>query len=189
MPPFRSLGDANIKSLIAYLRVLQGKGGSAKLPGDPDRGASLFFGKARCADCHMAGGKGGFIAADLTTYGAGRMPAEIREDIVAPGRDPDHRAKQAVAVDHQGQKYSGIIRTEDNFSLVLETHSGEFVLLQKADLASLTYVAEPLMPRDYGTTLSPAELDDVVSYLMNLRRKDASSTTLPNAKRHWEDEE
>jgi len=33
--------------------VLQGRREAGKLPGNPEAGKVLFFGKARCAECHM----------------------------------------------------------------------------------------------------------------------------------------
>ncbi len=189
MPPFSSLGNAGIRSIVSYLRVLQGKGSSEQIAGDPQRGSAVFFGKARCADCHMANGKGGFLAADLTAYGQGRTPTEIRAAIVAPGQDVDRNVQQATVVTRSGEKYSGIVRTEDNFSLVLLTLRGEFVRLQKSDVESLSYNADPLMPKDYATTLTADELTDVISYLMHLQPKLDPSAAQRGAKRHWDDED
>ena len=69
MPAFKRLGSAAIKSTVAYVRSLQGKNTPATLPGDPKRGEAIFFGAAECGNCHMAGGRGGFIGPDLSTYG------------------------------------------------------------------------------------------------------------------------
>src|SRR5438045_3856934 len=65
MPAFQHLGKPAITSLVSYLKDLQGKNHSAPLPGDPKRGEALFFTSAQCSTCHMAAGKGGFIAPDL----------------------------------------------------------------------------------------------------------------------------
>ena len=46
-------------------------------------------------------------------------------------------------------------------------------------MQSLEYLKQPLMPTDYGKRLTPAELNDLVSFLMD---QDTSSTT-PNAAR------
>jgi cytochrome c oxidase cbb3-type subunit III len=68
MPAFHSLDSANIKAVVAYLRTLQGTGQPVKLPGDPERGETIFLGKAGCSGCHMVAGIGGFIASDLSAY-------------------------------------------------------------------------------------------------------------------------
>jgi putative heme-binding domain-containing protein len=188
MPPFHSLGPAETKSVVAYLRILQGKGNSQQMPGDPARGAGLFFGKGQCSTCHTAAGKGGFLAGDLTAYGQGRAPAEIRSAITTPEKDPDQRTKQAVVTLASGKEYRGVIRTEDNFSIVLQTVDGEFVLLRKAELSGITYNSAPLMPQDYASILTSAELNDVVSYLMQLEANIDPAAAKQRSKRNWEED-
>jgi cytochrome c oxidase cbb3-type subunit III len=189
MPPFATLGDAQIRSIVAYLRDLQGKAGTEKAPGDPQQGAALFFGKARCAECHMAVGRGGFIASDLTDYAASRTPAEIRQAITAPATNHEREGKRAVVETRRGEKFSGVVRNEDNFSLAMQTTEGKFLLLEKSDLAQISYTSEPLMPTDYNSTLTSRELDDLVSYLMQLRRKRDPAASQNAARRGWGDED
>ena len=189
MPSFSFLGQPELTSILGYLRVLQGKGARAQMPGDLHNGASLFVGKARCSECHMAEGKGGFLANDLTAYGKGRTPAQIRDAITLPEKDQDQHVKLATATTREGKTYRGLVRTEDNFSLVLQTQDGEFVSLQKADLATMSYDSVSMMPKDYGSTLSARELDDLVSYLMSLQSSVDLAAAKKGAKRHWDDEE
>jgi cytochrome c oxidase cbb3-type subunit 3 len=189
MPPFASLGQPEIQSVVSYLRTLQGKGNTIQLPGNSERGSTLFFGKAGCSSCHMAAGKGGFLAADLTAYGQGRSPDEIRDAITTPGKDLDQRIRQAAVVFRDGKKYSGVVRTEDNFSIALQTLDGQFVLAPKSDLANIAYNSTPVMPTDYATTLSSAELNDVISFLMNLKQNNDPSAARKTGKRNWEDED
>lgn len=188
MPPFASLGDTQISQIVAYLRDLQGKAGTQKMPGDPQAGAALFFGKAGCAQCHMAAGKGGFLASDLTGYGETRTPAEIRRAITLPGKDRDDRTREAEVETNDGKMLKGVVRTEDNFSLALQTSEGKFLLLSKADIKNISYNAEPLMPSDYGIALSRRELDDLVSYLMQLRRNVDPAASQKVTHRAWEDD-
>src|SRR5262249_1368253 len=53
MPAFASLGNGGIKDTVAHLRSLQGRTTTIALPGDGKRGRATFYGKGRCADCHM----------------------------------------------------------------------------------------------------------------------------------------
>jgi len=57
-----------------------------------------------------------------------------------------------------------------------------FHLLKKSDINKLGFLPDPIMPGDYGKTLSATEIDDLVSYLMSAAR----ATT--NAKRNPDDE-
>jgi cytochrome c oxidase cbb3-type subunit 3 len=190
MPSFAVLDSSRINALVDYLRLLQGKIGGTKVAGDPQKGKTLFYGKARCAECHMMDGAGGFIAADLSTYGRTRAPDEIREAITKPGKDGGtSRGIVAVAM-RDGQKISGVLRNEDNFSLQLQTLDGVFHLFVKTDVESLAHQPESLMPSDYGTTLSRSEVDDLITYLVTAARagkSEAASRTGRN--RNDEDED
>jgi cytochrome c oxidase cbb3-type subunit III len=162
MPGFGSkLRDKQLAEVLQYLRVLQGKGRTAALPGDPARGREIFFGSARCGGCHMIAGQGGFIGADLSAYGANHDETEIRKAIVKPG----NQGTISITT-REGRKYFGLMRNQDNFSLQMQTADGEFHFFDKQDLARIEHPAQPLMPETYGIKLSKSELDDLISYLM-----------------------
>ncbi len=172
MPPFGSLGEAKLKELLAYLRTLQGKGTVAALPGDPRNGKTLFFGKARCSECHMMQGTGGFLGRDLSVYGASLSPAEVRSNILRPGEASNKANKTAVVDMRDSTRFSGVIRNEDNFSIQLQSPDGTFHFLNRSDVTQVTFLAQPIMPSDYDKTLTSSELNDVVSYLLTATRKD-----------------
>jgi cytochrome c oxidase cbb3-type subunit 3 len=186
MPAFHSLDGSHIKAVVTYLRTLQGTGEPAKLPGDPARGETIFLGKAGCSGCHMVAGKGGFIASDLSAYARAHTVEQIRNDITSPTPSSDHRARMATATLHSGEKYMGRVRNEDNFSLQLQTLDGIFHFLLKSEVEELEYSSQPLMPSDFGSTLSPNELNDVVSYLMSRAGATIGSSKMPEKK--FEDE-
>ena len=168
MPAFASLGS-NVKNVVAYLRQLQGKTESAKLPGNAPKGRELFYGKARCSECHAITGSGGFIASDLSTFGGNRSPDEIRQAMINPASANRMGAKMIVKT-RDGKEYSGLVRNEDNFSLQLQSLNGDFQLFQKSELTSFSRQPDSLMPADYATTLNPDELNDLISFLMSAAR-------------------
>jgi putative heme-binding domain-containing protein len=170
MPAFSALGVPKIKAVMAYLRILQGGGRAASIPGNAKRGKSLFFGKAGCAKCHMISGAGGFIGADLSSYGSNGSAQEIRAAIIDPNRDLDPRERTVLVTTHEGHRFTGVTRNEDNFSLQLQSVDGTFHLILKADLDQLEFLPKSLMPSDYGSTLSRGEIDDLVSYLVRTAR-------------------
>jgi cytochrome c oxidase cbb3-type subunit III len=171
MPAFAEFGSAKLSSLVTYLRTLQGKDSAVQTAGDPQLGRELFFGKAGCSTCHMVNGNGGFLGPELSQYGAGHRPAEIRAAIVDPRERANERYRDAEVVAKDGQTYSGMVRNEDNFSLQLQSTDGAFHFLSKSDLTSIHYRKEPLMPSDYGTKLSAAELDALTSYLVKVAQE------------------
>lgn len=179
MPAFHSLTPDQVKSLVSYVRFLQGKTGNHALPGNPERGKEIYFGKGECSSCHSIAGRGGFLGPDLTTYGSTSADTVILQAIVNPNRIVPPGYKSAVATTHDGAHIEGIVRNEDNFSVQLQTQDGSFHFLQKSDLQNLEYRNQSLMPTNYGERLSRAELDDLVSYLMDA----SSSLDKSNSKR------
>ena len=170
MPPFAYLGPAKVKAVLLHLRSLQGKEKITKLPGDAAQGARIFSGKGDCASCHMVDGRGGFLGSDLTGYAANLPVADIRTAIVEPNKNLAPRKGTVVLTTRDGKNFTGIARNEDNFSLQLQTLDGAFHFFKKADLEHLEFQPSSVMPADYGTKLSAAEIDDLISYLVNVAR-------------------
>ena len=188
MPAFASLGASKIRGVIAYLRILQGENEDVSVPGDAQRGKSLFFGEAGCAKCHMINGAGGFLGADLSPYASKASIEDIRSAITDPNKDLDPQARTVLVTTREGRKFTGIARNEDNFSLQLQSLDGTFHLLLKSDLANLEYQPKSLMPSDYGSVLSPADLNDLVSYLFSAARAAKEPQTTGKKSKHDEDD-
>jgi len=173
MPPFAQIGEASLTALIRFLRLLEnGNSDSAAKapqgpPGDARAGRVLYFGKAQCSTCHMVNGEGGFMARSLTHYARNRAAEAIRAAIVNPGH-PLILSTRVVTVTMPGGKtLTGVLRNEDEFNLDLQTTDGRYHLLNRSSVLQVDYTDQSLMPRDYGTRLTPAELNDIVSYLMS----------------------
>ena len=179
MPPFAQIGEANIEAVVHYVRLLRNQAApptpsEAPIAGNAEAGRGLFFGKARCSECHMMEGKGGFIAGSLTIYGRNRGADAIRHAITHPD-DPLFPLSQVVtATTAAGQRLTGVLRSEDNFTVALQTQDGRYHLLKRNDLKEVRYSGHSLMPRDYAKRLTPEELDDVVCFII-LAGKRASS--------------
>lgn len=184
MPSFAALGDNKLAAMVSYLRTLQRKNEAAPIPGDVRHGESLFFGKARCSECHSINGHGGFIGSDLSGYAAGSYAAEVKSAIVSPDIDTKESRSKTLVTLRDGKTWEGVIRNEDNFSLQLQSLDGAFHLIQKSDLADFKPATQPLMPDDYGKTLSAAELDDLVGYLMSIARSNPGAVRRNRRHRH-----
>src|SRR5579864_3555093 len=166
VPAFRSLSARQVRAVVDYLRSLQGKAESRTLPGDPKRGKEIFFGKSDCSTCHTISGQGGFLGPDLTEHGATSSAEAIRDEIVRAPRVPPIGYRTAVLTTDSGQRLEGLVRNEDNFSVQLQTKEGSFHFFKKTDLRSFDRQDDSLMPADYRSRLSDAELNDLASYLM-----------------------
>ena len=186
MPPYASLGDANIAALVRYMRKLQGQSDTAAtttVTGDAAAGRALYFGKALCSSCHMVKGSGGFMAADLTAYGRGHAADAIRQAIVTPDTPLAPASRVVELQTKTGTKLSGVIRHENNFDIALQTEDGQYHFLARSDMADEHYTDHSLMPHDYGTKLTPAELDNIVSFLISAGQSTPAEPTAPGRRR------
>jgi cytochrome c oxidase cbb3-type subunit 3 len=170
MPSFHSLGASAIKSVVSYLRTLHGENKSATVSGDPRKGESIFFAKSGCSGCHMVAGKGGFLATDLSGYARTRSVQQIREAITNPDSARRAEEKIVLAVTRDGQRHTGFIRNEDNFSLQLQTVDGNFHFFMKSELQTLERQTQSLLPAGYHSAVRSRDLDDVISFLIHSAR-------------------
>lgn len=182
MPSFSSLGNAKIQAIAKHLRRLQGEDSMEPLPGSSAMGKALFFGKAGCSGCHMVNGAGGFIGSDLSAYARSKPSSEIRDVIIKPAKRLNGNETAVTVTTQDGQTLTGIARNEDNFSLQLQTQDGSFHFFDKSHVRQIEYRPEPLMPSDYGARLSKQELNDIISYLMDMSRSAQSVAEPKRAK-------
>ena len=111
-------------------------------------------------------GKGGFIARNLTAYGRTRTADEILHAITTADTPLVPSSQVVTVTTKTGQKLTGPLRNEDNFTLALQTEDGRYHLLSRSDVTDVHYTGHSLMPRDYSTRLSGKELNDIVSFLI-----------------------
>jgi putative heme-binding domain-containing protein len=177
MPAFASLGHAKLAGILQYLQSLQGRGKSHSSPGDPATGKQLFFGKAQCSQCHTVKGAGGFLAADLSFYAISHDESEIREALLNPYKNLSPQARIVNVTTHDGIRFTGVARNEDNFSLQLLAADGTFHFFAKQDLVRIDYENRSYMPSDYATKLTKQDLDDLISYLFSVATQTKSQKT------------
>ena len=168
------------------------------MAGDIEAGRTVFETKAKCLDCHQVNGRGTPVGPDLSA--AGKLSAEqILATILNPnqaaaaaaagaaggrrggrgGRRPGPPASAIVVTTLEGVEYRGIRRNEDAFSLQMVDVSGKLRLLDKSQLAQIRVEAKSLMPDDYGSRLSAAEIRNVVAYLKTLNGPSPSKALAP----------
>lgn len=167
MPAFLSLGDQKTCALVAHLRVLQGTTATSAVSGDALHGKEIFEGKAGCANCHAMKGSGSFVSTDLSDFAAKHNPGEIREAVVNPLRDREPGQTAVVAMTTTGDRYSGLIRNENNSSLQIQDAQGRFYLLMKSNLRNVERSPGPAMPVNYQQQLAKKDIDDLVSYIVH----------------------
>ncbi len=164
MPPF-ALPDEQIWKLAAFVRNLSASAYDQPLPGDPDAGREVFFGKGGCTKCHMIRGQGGLLGPDLSDAGANSKQIQIREAIVEPNKRITEGYAPVVVKLKDGSEIRGVAKNYSNYTMQVLDMAGKLRLLDKAGVASVVFRAKSWMPDDYGKRLTAAEIDNLVSFL------------------------
>jgi putative heme-binding domain-containing protein len=136
--------------------------------GDVARGRTLVEGKGGCLGCHRINGKGSRVAPDLSDIGAVRAPDAIEGTMIDSSSTmlPINRSIRAVT--RAGKVITGRRLNEDTYSVQIIDNEERLMSLQKSDLKEYTVLKTSPMP-SFKNTLTPMELDDVVTYLRTLK--------------------
>ena len=133
--------------------------------GDWLRGRELFRSKAACATCHILRGEGFAVGPDLNNL-VHRDYASVLRDIAEPNAviNPDAVAYNVTL--RQGDPVSGVRSAENADSLTLVQPGGLTVKLKKSDIVKVEPMTLSLMPEGLDKALTPAELRDLMTYLL-----------------------
>ena len=167
------IGDDDIWRIVLYIRSVATHK-AARVPGDRANGEKLFWAKGGCGACHLVQGRGGRMGPELTRIGWQRSLEYLRDAILDPGKDilPGWRAITVIKLD--GTKLTGVERGYDNFSAQLMDIEGNYYSFLRTEVASIQREDRSLMPAGYGQRLKPAEIDDLLAYLVSLRGTEAA---------------
>lgn len=162
--------DSSLKNeLQIYLSQQQGASFDVEMlstGGDAERGRAIFFDPARtqCVRCHKIAEQGGVVGPDLTKIGS-KHP---RDYLIASLRTPNSdiaKGYEGIAVTTvDGKVYQGVLKSEDEESILVVTAKGEEQTIAKADVDDRS-TGKSVMPADLTERLSLFELRDLVEYL------------------------
>jgi putative heme-binding domain-containing protein len=165
MPSFK-FQPAEVNAVIAFIRAGFDASGTSVKIGSAERGAALFAGKGRCANCHRVNGVGPRTAPDLSDIGAVRTPGALQRSLLDPTSTMFPINKPMRAVTKDGRTISGRRLNEDTYTVQLIDDKEQLVSLVKADLRGYAIGKTSPMP---PTTLSADEIADLVAYLLTLK--------------------
>lgn len=164
MPPF-DWPDEKIWQALAYVSSLSSPAFAARVPGDPQAGGAIFYGKGGCSDCHTILGRGHFVGPDLSNAGMTRSWKQLRDALL----DPVSRSRvgfQGVTVmTRSGEVTSGVLRNNTNYSLQVQDVRGNLHLFLMQDVREVKYKTKSLMPDDYDRRLTSQEIEDLLAFL------------------------
>ncbi len=182
MPAFSLLPADNVWRIITYLRSLNTSAAAANetVPGDVAHGEETFWGKGGCGQCHEVNARGLAIGPDLSD--AGKNSADYLRSVItdpnAPKGGPQRWFRPgAVRVKSaSGEEVTGLVRAEDNYTLLMTDLTGKPRRFDKKNIVSEQAEAKSLMPDNYSQRLSAMEIQDLVAYLKSLKSRDLTKT-------------
>ena len=165
MPP-NALTRYQVETIVAYLHSVATSGRA--VTGDPERGRAIFEGKGACTSCHRVNGSGSRVGPDLSDIGKLRRAVEIEQSLIAPNDEILPQNRYVRAVTREGQTITGRLLNQDLFSVQIIDSKERLVSLKRSDLRTAEILKESPMP-SYRDKLSPAELGDLIAYLVSLK--------------------
>ncbi|MBV9268581.1 MAG: c-type cytochrome [Acidobacteriaceae bacterium] len=164
MPPSQ-MPDQQTWELVSFVRSLNSPASQAVITGNPENGKTLFYGDGHCSTCHSIRGHGGLIGPDLTDAGATLTVSELRESMEHPSAEITPGFETVSIKLKDGTEIEGVAKNYSNYSIDILDRKGELHLLDKANVATITWNKQSLMPADIAKSLVPGGIDDVIAFL------------------------
>jgi alcohol dehydrogenase (cytochrome c) len=165
MPSFAALPDADVWSIVSFLKSLSSTpspGSAAPIAvGDASqalRGKNLFFGSGGCAGCHETADGGSTLAADLSAVGM-RGSEFIRLRLSHTGL---HEAPWLQLTLGTGESVRGIVKSEDAFNLLMVSEEDRIVSIDRTNVRARLSIDGGFSP---SVTPNAEQADVIVSYL------------------------
>lgn len=164
MPAF-ALPESQIGELVAFVRSLNSPAIGVPVAGDPAAGRALFFGKGRCADCHMIHGRGGFLGPDLSDAGATEHLDDLRQAILLPGSLSREGYWPVILKTADGKSIQAVAKNRSNWSIQVLDKNGGLHLVRGAAMKRVVFKSGTWMPGDYSRRLTAGEIQDLLAFL------------------------
>jgi quinoprotein glucose dehydrogenase len=144
----------------------------ALVGGDKARGETLFkeHAAAACLRCHKVKGSGGEAGPDLSVVAATKDRAYLLESIIQPNAKIAEGFQMLVVTMKNGDIQAGLVKSEDDAELVLQTPGLPLAKLKKADIKARD-TAPSGMPPNMADLLTKRDIRDLVEYLASLKEK------------------
>jgi putative heme-binding domain-containing protein len=170
MPGAGAMSDREKLQTAAYVRSL-GKLPAQRVPGDPAHGTEIYRGKGSCAGCHSINGEGGVVGPDLSTIGASRSAAHLRESLMDPQAALPEDYLLVTVTPKEGASLTGVRVNEDSFSIQVRDNAGRTHSFWKSDVTNIDKQRGKSPMPSYKGQLSDVELTDLVAYLASLKER------------------
>jgi PQQ-dependent dehydrogenase (methanol/ethanol family) len=164
MPAF-DLPALTIEALAKLVASLNASAAESDVPGDRAAGKQFFFGKGKCASCHMVYGEGSAIGPDLSTIAREMTVDQIRESLLQPDQRiaPGYGLVKASLRD--GGTLHGFARSRTAFDVTVQDLKGMLHPISIDQTSGITEEKQSLMQ---PVKAEPEELQNVIAFLSRL---------------------
>ena len=138
-----------------------------------EAGRALFA--KHCAACHKVGEVGKTVGPQLDGVGL-RGLDRLLEDVIDPNRNVDAAFRSVTIVLEDGRVVTGLRRREEGETLVVADGQGKEIEISRRDIEQIRPSQLSLMPANLADALKPAELNDLLAYLLTLQLESSEST-------------
>lgn len=165
MPPFGSMSEEQLWQMTAYVSSLSRPAYEVDVPGDPEAGKALYYGKAGCSNCHMIRGKGGALGPDLSNAGLQNYVLQLREGVLEPNKRITPGFDPVRVVTDSGETIEGVAKNYTNYSIQLLDRSGTLHLLDTGNLEEIVFLKDTWMPANLTDRFSDDEIQNVLAFV------------------------
>lgn len=122
-----------------------------------------------CAQCHQISGKlGKNIGPDLGTL-RNRQPLSIALEILLPSNSIADGYEYWAVTKQNGDRIYGIISTETATAITLKDLAGKETVIPRNEIAKLSASNTSIMPTGFEQSISPKDMNDLVSFIKSYR--------------------
>jgi quinoprotein glucose dehydrogenase len=141
--------------------------------GNAQDGKKIFFERpeAACVRCHKIvgqGSEGGEVGPELTHVGTAKSREYILESIISPNKQIAQGFQTLLVATKDGTSYAGVVKSENDAELVLNSPEDGIVTIKKASITSRE-AGLSSMPEGMATLLSKKDLRDLVEFLSSCK--------------------
>jgi putative heme-binding domain-containing protein len=155
--------------VVAFVRALSQSAGGASPTGNPAHGEQVFRAQG-CGGCHLVRGQGGVRGPDLSVIGSQRSADHLRESIIDPSAKVAPEYWVAKIITRDGASHNGFVMNQDTYMVQILDFARGLEAIARSEFKDFGIDRSSSMPSFKGK-LSASDLDDLVSYLVSLRRQ------------------
>lgn len=135
------------------------------LDGDVARGEKIF--RKNCLNCHRYKNTGFDVGPNLATV-QNRTAGQLLVNILDPSREVSPNFLEYTVLSTDGRIVSGMIAAENANSITLRQPEGIETTIERGDIEEFRSSGKSLMPEGMEEVISPAEMADLIGYLLSL---------------------